>query len=261
MEQSSEFVHWVTEAPYDLDVATFEAAIIHAQNASQQAAKQTALQQVIDAYPGDLLPDFYDDWILIERERLAILYVTALTQLADLYEEERVYTAAITQTQRILKQEPLSEVAHQRLIRLHLLNEDRAAALRAYHICATTLREELGVDPGPAIDELYMRLLRLEDEPAPQKSKTQSVVIPLIGRHDEWRLLNERWQHVQQGRPQLVLIEGEAGIGKTRLAEELVDIVRRQGMVALQTRAYAAESAVPYAPLVGLLRSQPVQIT
>ena len=259
LDQTSESVRWIEDAPYSLDVATFESAVAEAQDVDQRSAKQAALQQAIDAYTGELLPGFYDEWILVERERLANLYQAALTQLAELYEEEREYPVALALTQTLLAQDPLSEVAHQRLIHLYLLNEDRAAALRAYHDCATLLREELGVDPGPAIEELHMRLLRLEDEPESRRMMASSVAIPLVGRQAEWKPLSASWQQVQQGGPQLVLIEGEAGIGKTRLAEELVDIVQRQGMVALHSRAYSAEGAAAYAPVVELLRSAPVQ--
>ena len=182
-----------------------------------------------------------------------------MAELALLHEEARNYPAAVALTEQLLREDPLSETAHQRLIHLHLLNEDRAAALRSYHACATALREELGVDPGPAIEELHMRLLRLEDEPDSLQMKAPSVAIPLVGRQEEWKLLQDSWQEVQQGGPQLVLLEGEAGIGKTRLAEELVDIVQRQGMVALHSRAYAAEGAAAYAPVVELLRTRSVQ--
>ena len=80
----------------------------------------------------------------------------------------------------------------------------------------------------------------------------------MVGRTEEWNQLRGLWQSAREGHPQLVLIEGEAGIGKTRLAEEMLDTVRRQGMVAAYTRAYAAEGAAAYAPLVDLLRSRPI---
>ena len=140
-------------------------------------------------------------------------------------------------------------------MRLHLLNGDRAAALRVYHTCATLLREELGVDPSPATEEIYQRLLWLEDQPAPPGPVHTATVVPLVGRAQAWRQLRALWQNALDGRSQLVLIEGEAGIGKTRLAEEIFDTVRRQGMVAVYTRAYAAEGSAAYAPLVDLLRT------
>ena len=83
-------------------------------------------------------------------------------------------------------------------MQLHLSLDDRASALRVYHTCATTLRNELGVDPSPATQALYLRLLTIDDEPAAQ---TQPAAAPpaanpapgtaaLVGRQAEWERSN-----------------------------------------------------------------------
>ena len=79
---------------------------------------------------------------------------------------------------------------------------------------------------------------------------------PLVGRHDEWDRLRALWQRRSAGVPQVALIQGEAGIGKTRLAEELVRWVQRQGGAAYTARCYAAEGALAYAPVVQWLRAR-----
>ena len=255
---TAETVAWRSDAAFMLDVADFEAAFQRGETSDSPAAKIAAYQDALALYGGDLLPGFYDDWILVERERLRALYAGALTRLAELYEAQRAYADAIACAQRLLSQDTLQESSHRLLMRLHLLNDDRAAALRVYHTCATLLREELGVDPSPATEELYQRLLWLEDQPQTPVQPLAATAAPLVGRTAEWNQLRGLWQSAREGHPQLVLIEGEAGIGKTRLAEEMLDTVRRQGMVAAYTRAYAAEGAAAYAPLVDLLRSRPI---
>ena len=100
-------------------------------------------------YGGELLPGCYDDWLLAERDRLAQAYGPALEQLAALYEEGRDYRQAIGHAQALLRHDPLHEPAYALLMRLHALNDDRAAALHTYHTCATVLRRELDVEPGP----------------------------------------------------------------------------------------------------------------
>ncbi len=222
------------------------------------ATKIAAYHDALTLYGGDLLPGFYDEWILVERERLRTLFAGALTRLAELYEAQRAYADALACAQRLLSQDSLQESSHRLLMRLHLLNDDRAAALRVYHTCATLLRDELGVNPSPATEELYQRLLWLEDQPQTPVQPLAATAAPLVGRTQEWNQLRGLWQSAREGHPQLVLIEGEAGIGKTRLAEEMLDTVRRQGMVVATTRAYAAEGAAAYAPLVDLLRSRPI---
>ncbi len=163
---TAETVTWRSDAAFTLDVAEFEAACQRGAASDSVAAKIAAYQDALAHYGGDLLPGFYDEWVLVERERLRTLYATALTRLADLYEGQRAYGDALACAQRLLSQDSLQESSHRLLIRLHLLNEDRAAALRVYHTCATLLRDELGVDPSPATEELYQRLLWLEDQPA-----------------------------------------------------------------------------------------------
>jgi len=148
-------VQWRPDAPFTLDVAEFK-------NAVSQAAASKALCDAVALYRGDLLPSCYDDWILPERERLQQTFVEATERLIALLEDERDYRTAIGYAQRLLQHDPLHEAAHRHLMRLHALSGDRAAALRTYHVCATTLQRELGVEPGPATREVYERLLSLE---------------------------------------------------------------------------------------------------
>jgi DNA-binding SARP family transcriptional activator/predicted ATPase len=255
---TAETMAWRSDTAFTLDVAGFEAAFQRGETTASPATKSAAYQDAIALYRGDLLPGFYDDWILVERERLRALHAGALTRLAELYEAQRAYADAIACAQRLLSQDSLQESSHRLLMRLHLLNGDRAAALRVYHTCATLLRDELGVDPSPATEELYQRLLWLEDQPQMPVQPLAATAAPLVGRTAEWNRLRSLWQSAREGHPQLVLIEGEAGIGKTRLAEEMLDTVKRQGMVVAYTRAYAAEGAAAYAPLVDLLRNRPI---
>ncbi len=75
-----------------------------------------------------------------------------------------------------------------------------------------------------------------------------------MGRHAEWRALVSRWKRVCAGHAHLVVIGGEAGIGKTRLAEELIGYAKAQGAHTAQAHTYAA-SELAYAPLVAWLRA------
>ena len=80
----------------------------------------------------------------------------------------------------------------------------------------------------------------------------------LVGRSAEWSTLLAVWQRTQL-RPQLVLINGEAGIGKSRLAEEMLHWATAQGFHAAQTRAYSAEGRLAYGPIAELLRSPSIR--
>jgi DNA-binding SARP family transcriptional activator len=158
---------WLPDAPFTLDVADFEGALAQAERAGDPATMQAFLEQAVVLYKGDLLPSCYDDWILPERERLRQRFTQALEKLIRSLEDQRAYPTAIQHAQRLLRHDPLHEATYQCLMRLHALKGDRAAALRAYHTCVTTLGRELAVEPGAATRKAYERLLQLEAPPTP----------------------------------------------------------------------------------------------
>jgi DNA-binding SARP family transcriptional activator/ketosteroid isomerase-like protein len=250
---------WRPDAPCTLDVADFESALAQAARAEEtghQTALRAALEEAAALYRGDLLPGCYEDWVLSERERLRQAFIEALDRLIRLLESGREYQAAIGYTQRLLRHDPLHEAAYRRLMRLRALSGDRAAALRVYHTCATTLQRELGVDPSPATHEAYERLLNVEALPGPPQAATPAAS-PLVGRDREWAQLQAAWRAAAAGRPRLALLLGEAGMGKTRLAEELVEWANRQGIANASARCYAAEGELAYAPAAAWLRARP----
>lgn len=157
---------WRDDPAVHLDVAGFEAALAAAHAAHPDVAI-SALQAAVDSYPGDLLPDCYDEWIIPHREHLRQAFEHALVCLIDRQENRHQYQGAIRNTRRLLAIDPLHESAHRTLIRLHLATGDHVRALRAYHRCATILRRELGIDPAPATQTLYLRLLQASDDLSP----------------------------------------------------------------------------------------------
>jgi DNA-binding SARP family transcriptional activator/tetratricopeptide (TPR) repeat protein len=253
-------MHWHPITPFSLDVAEFEQALMEASAATRrhdQHVLQAALERADRLYRGELLPGCYDEWILPERERLRQLYLQALEHLLRLLEEQGDTVAAIRSAQRLLGLDPLSEDLYRRLMRLFALKNDRASALHIYHTCVTTLQREMGVDPDPATREAYERLLR-QETPATQADLHQPLPTAppkLIGRTREWERLNDAWQHASKGGPRFVLVTGEAGMGKSRLAEEFLLWAGRQGAVTAKARSYAAEGQLSFAPVTQWLRS------
>jgi DNA-binding SARP family transcriptional activator len=243
-------VQWQPDGPYKLDIAEFDAA-----NASDREAD---LRRAVGLYRGDLLPDCYEDWVAPERGRLRRAYAAALERLIALAEDRRDILTAITDARRLLEHDPCYEPVYRSLMRLHALNGDRAAALHIYHTAVTVLRRELGVPPDAATRLLHERLLNADAAVTAPPVRSVAATHPLVGRKTEWARLQTAWRSATEGRPQMALLVGEAGIGKTRLAEELEAWAARQGIVTASARGYAAEGALPYAPVAAWLRARPL---
>lgn len=178
-------------------------------------------------HPGELLqghdyddcPEF-EEWLIYERERLQELRIEALNLITERLEREGKLAEALSWAQKLLEEDPVSEAAHRRVMRLHYLLGDRAAALRAYVRCVEVLQRELGVEPLEETRTLAQEIERGGLAPRPatiRKRIPLSVERPpvLVGREREWALMEQAWE-----RGELIVICGEPGMGKTRLALE-----------------------------------------
>lgn len=252
-------LYWQPDADYTwtFDIQEFEQAISQATEAQNTTTRRQALERVQHLYRGDLLPSCYDEWILPERDRLRLLFIQATERLITLLEQERDYDAAIRAAQHLLRQDPIHEATYRQLMRLYALHGDRAAALRVYHTCVTALERELGAEPSEVTHRAYEALL--QSETSPKAGHTLQGTAPLLGRRIEWQRIQEAWRRAANGRPHIVLLSGEAGIGKTRLAEEMEGWVSRQGIASASARCYAANGRLAYAPVTTWLRSNALQ--
>jgi DNA-binding SARP family transcriptional activator len=254
-------IAWHPEAHLTLDVAAFEEAIrLASMETSDDVAVSKTLQQAVMRYSGDFLPECHDEWVLTERERLKTLLYSALERLIGLLELQREYGKGIEHTQSLLRLDSLNETAYLKLMRLQALNDDRASALRTFHICSKTLRAELGIMPGPMLQEAYEQLLHIKADagPAMERPSTEQR-IALFGRKQEWKRLQTAWQVTTVGHSRLVVLTGEAGIGKSRLAEEMVRWANRQGITAIASNCYLSEGSLAYAPVISWLRTYPIR--
>jgi tetratricopeptide (TPR) repeat protein len=145
---------------------------------------------------------------------------------------------------------------------LHLAAGDRAGALTAFEACRATLEQELGVSPAPETEALAERIRSTEPNAQPGTRRSghglqRSGALlegPLVGRSDEFSKLVELSHAARQGRAQVVVLSGEAGIGKTRLAKEFLVWAAANGADVLEGRAFETGGRLPFQPLVDALR-------
>ena len=153
--------------------------------------------------------------------------------------------------------DPLDETAHRWYMSSCAAAGEPAKALVAYEALRERLATELGADPAPQTRELHLAILREQDgdrpdqHPAPARSaRTDRHRRPLAGRDAETEALGEAWGRAVAGDPGLVMIIGEAGIGKTALAEDLAAECAEDGATVLRTRCYEAERSLFLQPIV-----------
>ncbi|TAH52273.1 MAG: hypothetical protein EYC68_08205 [Chloroflexota bacterium] len=254
-------IQWRADAAFHCDVIEFQnarAAALEHQRAGETAREMDALERAVKTYAGDLLPSCYDDWILPERETLRQEWHAALENLVARHEANRAYARALEYAQHLLRADPLREEAYARVMRLELERGERTSALRAYHACATMLRDEFGIDPAAETRALYLQLLRVDQANADAQTTPRGQA-PLIGRDAEWARLLDAWERAAQGQTHFVLLAGEAGIGKTRLAEDFAAWAARQEIVTLTARGYENTQTSAFAPLAEWLRHDAVR--
>src|SRR5215472_7066228 len=247
----------------DVDVAAFERFV--AEGTPQ------ALARAAELYRGALLEGLsfkeepWEEWLRAERERLQELAVGALKKLLAHHTETGAGEAAIQIARRLLMLDPHDEAVHRSLMRLYLGQGRRASALQQYQVCLQTLQRELGVEPEAETRLLYQEMLpqrvpaprmgRPQRAPRPLRASRSTPVAPLVGRAPELDRLNRAMKSAWAGRGQLVVILGEAGIGKTRLLDELIEIALRRGAQVVLGRCYETEQIFPFDPWVNLLRT------
>jgi DNA-binding SARP family transcriptional activator/predicted ATPase len=253
-------VQWVPDSSFSLDVALVDRALAEAEaagRAGDAARRRAGLERAVELCQGPLLPSCYDDWIGPERERLARRCEDAVAALVGLLEEQRQYARAIAHVRHWLQHDPLDEGAYRWLMRLLALAGDRVAALQAFSQCKDALRRELAAEPSTETVRTYERIRGGEPgPPAPTEAREGTPAAPsLVGRQSEWARLREAWEGAVLGRASFALVTGDAGIGKSRLAEELLTWAQRQGVATAKTRSYAAEGRLSLAPVSEWLRS------
>ena len=160
-----------------VDVAEFERLI------GEQS--QTAINRAIPLYRGDLLegldvrdPEF-DEWLLVERQRLRGLVRDTMAKLLDHHMADGSHEQAGIVARRLLMFDPLREVAHRALMQIYPGQGQTALALKQYQICRDALQGELGVRPESETERLYQSIQ--EKRANSRRSKDQPPASPAAG--------------------------------------------------------------------------------
>ena len=243
----------------EVDVALFERLAAE--------VSPEALERAAALYRGDFLEGVgvdepaFEEWLRTERERLRELAIEGLAKLLGLLGRSGAMDRAVQVAVRLLGLDPAQEPVHRTLMRLYAEQGRRGTALRQYQVCVETLERELGVEPEAETRQLYRELLQTQPditpaaEPLRRPAHVATSTTALIGRAVEVATLRERLTEAWQGRGAIGLIQGEAGIGKTRLVEALIAEAIDAGGQVLLGRAYESEQVLPLGPWVDAFRA------
>jgi predicted ATPase/DNA-binding SARP family transcriptional activator len=224
-------VGWNDASPSAIDIRSFEELI--AAGKPREAA---------ELYRGDFLDGFYEDHVLAERERLRVMQTELLIALAREDRAIREFASAATYAQRLLDIDEWREDALREWMTAKYESGERSVAIAGYERFARRLREEFSADPTAetrALRDAIRSEAALPSEPSQIFEGNLSEIahrgwkLPLVGRDEEFERLRAAWSRAARGNGSVAFLSGEAGIGKSRLAAELVSLVREQGGHAL----------------------------
>ena len=249
-------VQW--QGNFWLDVAEFERLA--------ESDEMADLETAAALYRGDFLEGFYDEWVIDERYQLHGRLLEVLARLISLYEAHEQPQPTLATALRLLAQDPLQESAHRAAMRAYAHLGQRNAALEQFQQCRTVISVELDVEPMPETQALYEQIRDGRFSPAPSSisypptplptrpgiPKPSRPGTPFVGRTQELAFLQQQWQTKLHS---LLLISGEAGIGKTRLLQEFTGQLPNNQLAGhysppaiLHGRCYEFERLLPYQP-------------
>jgi DNA-binding SARP family transcriptional activator/tetratricopeptide (TPR) repeat protein len=266
---TSQDLCWCDTETCRVDVRTFDIEREAAQAAAAADDDDGVLLHATRAlaqYRGDFLPRAYEDWVLEARAQLERQCV----DLCDLVCAARVrrgdLPGAVEAARRRIQLEPLEEAGYRTLMLLQADLGDRAGAVSTYHHCASVLERELAIIPDQATRQVFERLMT-RSRPTGSRltplgrdlGRSGIAAVQLVGRSREFGVLQEQWGAAVAGQPGLVLVRGDAGVGKTRLVAEIAGLARAQGAVVAGSQCFGASGRLALAPVADWVRSPAVQ--
>ena len=266
LEVTSDTLAFDASSPFWLDVEEFDRNVSstgpgHNERLRPETLDAARLRTCVELYRGDFLAGYFDDWVLVEQDHYRQKYLSALRRLVDATKAEGAYEEALAFARRLTHHDPLSEEAHQEVMRLSFLLGRTSDAIEQFERCRSVLEEELGAEPSAPTVEIYEKILRQRRagiRPLVEEQRSNLLErrsdSPFVGRDDERRLLVDAMERVLTGSGGAVLVEGEPGVGKTRLVVEAAEDARWRGF-EVSWGSCTLGTLRPFAPLIEVLES------
>lgn len=251
---------------YSLDLEIIESAYhaVQKENPQPELLVNATSMDYDDFLEGFFLSDAspFEEWASAQREYWFRALETIFEYFTSWLTEQGQPKTAIETALRWLKISPLSEKAYQTLIQAYSQTGNREAALRYYQDCREKLASELGISPSPELEALATRIKLnatanlATTTPPPKDGPLATFPELLVGRASEYQELVASYYRAARGHLEIVWLEGEAGMGKTRLASNFLTWAALQPADILTAQAFETGGHLPYHPLVEALRNR-----
>ena len=242
-----EAIELVETAERELRYGNVALASTSAEHAAKMLAADTALAGERD-----------DQWVQQLRRTVARWLRRARVCWSTAALELGLADVTVEVASAVLQADPLDEQACRLVIRGHQRAGRSGAALVAYRQLQLAMSEQLGCDPSPVTQAVYLSVLRSE-HPRSRAHKASTTGPPererLVGRASELATLRELWLGAAAGSPALAVVLGEAGIGKSALVDRFAEEPRRTGALVLTVSCFEAERSLYLQPLVHAVRT------
>ncbi len=241
--------------PFDCDVQDFKQQV----QQDPHCALTTDIPRFLAGFSLRHAPQF-EEWVTETRRGLLRLYEHAIGTLAREAMGQWRWRDVVELADRWLASDPLSDEAVRLAMEARYLSGDRGAALARFQQYRLLLQRETGCEPSRSLLNLVRRVesdaTAVSVRPITDEwyARAPSFQVSLIGREKEWTALAQAWKGVSRGDGRIVLLEGEPGVGKSRLAEEFLRWIVANGGSALRGHGYDARTGLPYEPVVEVLR-------
>jgi DNA-binding SARP family transcriptional activator len=204
----------------------------------------------------------FDEWADTMRAMLTRRYAEVVAAVTRDALARRDWSAAVRAGERWVDSAPISPTAAAALMEAELMTGAPELALEAFAQFRTRLAEETGEAPDATITAFAERVRAASQATPPRHQATEEWYASapafegtLVGRATEWESLTRLWTRTANGSGRVALIEGEAGVGKTRLATDFLRWVTAEGGTVLRGRGYDVRGGVPFGAIIEALRS------
>ncbi|MDX1658959.1 MAG: BTAD domain-containing putative transcriptional regulator [Nitriliruptorales bacterium] len=252
--------------PGAVDLARFRDLVARAGDATSSKERLELLDAALDLRRGAPLDGLHDlPFAPPAVTRIETEVLTAMAAKASALVDAGRPEDAIRTLEELVERHPLHEPLRGELMTALYRAGRQAQALQVYEETKTVLADELGVDPSPQLQDLHGRILRQElpsgrdrslSPPEPTPAVVSGVTSrSLVGRDAELAKLMADLQSVTEGQARMVLVGGEAGVGKSRLVEAAVGIATGDGFaVGVGNTVDLGEAGLPFGPVTEALR-------